>query len=538
MRIGLSAAFAVSFLIGVSVVTVSRAAPAEIQEVNKENDEKINRYRKLGLDTRKKYQNELIRVLGNLVAIPTVKNEDQPQHENPAIHQFGKAIEKIATGFNLDYRNIDNRIFEVTLKGTSRDVSDVIGVFTHGDIVPFNPAKWVLKDGRRLNPLKLTIIGNKMYGRGARDDKASIVAALFAMGAIKREGMPVKRTIRLMIETTEETGGSATEYYKKRYKLAPYNLVLDGRYPVGVAEKGFGVVRAEFTVQPGVGTGAEITSATGGRVLNQIPSQTKAEIVTSNPIKLKKQLDVLAVKYISENGSNFKIQNVIDNNKVTVTVLGEAAHSASPQRGVNPVSRQFDFLHSAGKTINFKSNHFTEAASYVSENWGLDYHGNKLGLAYTDPFMGPLTAVVTYVKVKKGVLHLVVNPRAPRGKEPEQLIAEIRRGLSAWQKRTKSAVTIDIKIKRYMYRNPKGPWITTLLDIFHKATGIKAGPRSSNGYTTARQLPNGVQFGPGVPGEKSTAHKANEFKRRSNFLRDVQIITEMMLRLGNLESME
>ena len=89
-----------------------------------------------------------------------------------------------------------------------------------------------------------------------------------------------------------------------------------------------------------------------------------------------------------------------------------------------------------------------------------------------------------------------------------------------------------------MYRNPKGPWIKTLLDIFSGVTGIKAKPRSSNGYTSARQLPNGVQFGPGMPSEKGTAHRANEYKRMTNFLRDTQIITEMLLRLGTLERME
>ena len=524
------------FLSSFTQLPVAASARSTTMLKGPQNQEaKIKLYRKLGVETRDQYQKELIQVLGELVAIPTVKKEDQPQHENPAIHQLGKAIEKIASGFNLDYRNVDDRIFEVTLKGTSEET---IGVVTHGDIVPFNPAKWVLTDGRRLDPLKLTIIGDKMYGRGARYDKASIVVALFAMGAIKREGLALKRTIRLMIETTEETGGSATEYYKKHNKLAPYNVVLDGRYPVGVAEKGFGVVRAKFPVRAGTGKGAEIVSATGGRVLNKVPSQTRAEIVAANPYRLKFQLDRAAGAYVSTNGSNFSIKTTIENNKVIVMVIGEAAHSASPQRGVNPVSRQFDFLHTAGKIIKFKRNHFTDAASYVSKNWGLDYHGNKLGLAYADPFMGPLTAVVTYVKVKEGVLHLVVNSRAPRGKEPEQLIAEIYRGLTAWQQQAQSNVDIDIKINRYMYRNPKGPWITTLLDVFRNATGIDAGPRSSSGYTSARQLPNGVQFGPGIPGEKSTSHKANEFKKKSNFLRDVQIITEMMLRLSNLEHME
>ena len=164
--------------------------------------------------------------------------------------------------------------------------------------------------------------------------------------------------------------------------------------------------------------------------------------------------------------------------------------------------------------------------------------GGKLGIGFSDPFMGALTAPVTYVKIKQGALHLAVNPRAPRGREPDRIIADIRRGIATWQTRTGIDARFDISLKRYMYRNPKGPWIKTLLDIFGDVTGKPAKPRSSNGYTSARQLPNGVQFGPGMPGEKGTAHRANEFKRKTNFLRDTQIITEMLLRLGNLERME
>ena len=117
-------------------------------------------------------------------------------------------------------------------------------------------------------------------------------------------------------------------------------------------------------------------------------------------------------------------------------------------------------------------------------------------------------------------------------------IADIRRGIAKWQARTGIQASFDIRLERYMYRNPKGPWIKTLLDIFGDVTGIKAQPRSSNGATSPRQLPNGVQFGPGMPGEIGTGHRANEFKPMSNFLRDTQIVTEMLLRLGNLDRME
>jgi predicted dipeptidase len=496
----------------------------------------VNLYRMLGVYVRIRHRETMVRTLAELVAIPTDKKEGTPQHENPRIHELGKAISGIAERLGLAFRNFDNRIFEVTLPGSG---TGSIGVFTHGDVVPADPAKWVLPDGTRLAPFRLTIRGDRMYGRGASDDKGPIVAALYALGAIKAAGLPLRRTIRLAIETTEETGGSATEYYKARTTLAPYNLVVDGRYPVGVAEKGFGVVMARFPVRAATGEGAEITAATGGAVINQIPASAYADLKTANAPALIAALKLTAAAYVAANGGKFRIEPEARAGGVRVTVIGESSHSARPSRGVNPVPRLFGFIDATRAAgVALKRNHFTDAAAYVAANWGLDYLGGKLGIGYSDPFMGPLTAAVTYVRVKEGALHLAVNPRAPRGREPEWVIGKIRKGLEAWRAKTGTKVTFDIRLKRFMFRDPKGKWIETLLDTFRGVTGVKAGPRSSNGYTSARQLPNGVQFGAGMPGERGTAHKANEFKKMSNFFTDAQILTEAILRLGNLERME
>ena len=56
--------------------------------------------------------------------------------------------------------------------------------------------------------------------------------------------------------------------------------------------------------------------------------------------------------------------------------------------------------------------------------------------------------------------------------------------------------------------------------------------------TTARQLPNGVNFGPSMPGERYAGHTVNEFKKLDNLLLDAQLYTEMILTAGNLERME
>ena len=497
--------------------------------------ERFDLYRLLGVYIQTKYRHELIALLGELVAIPTDKKDGLAQHANPNIRRFGEAIERIARDFGLGYRNHDERIFEVSLEGRR---AESLGIYSHGDVVPADPKKWRLEDGTRLDPYRLTVIGERMYGRGSEDDKSAIASALLIMKVIREEGFALDRTIRLFIETTEETGGSATEYLMERYELPPYNLVLDGTYPVGVAEKGFGVVRAEFPRREAGGSGPRILEVEGGLAVNQIPSQAVAVIAAAEPIELKVRLDALAARYVPEQGGDFRIESAAASDRLVVTVYGVSAHSSAPESGVNPVSRLFDFLHRADREIGFQANHFTDAAAYAAENWGLDYLGAKLGIGYADDFMGPLTASVTYVKLDEDVLELLVNKRAPRGKEPEQLIAEIERGLEAWRARSGVEFSLEIEQERYMYRDPKGPWIATLLDIYQGVTGREPTPESSAGATTARQLPNGVQFGLGLPDERYTGHNANEFKKIENYLMDVQMITEMLLRLGNLERME
>ncbi len=111
--------------------------------------------------------------------------------------------------------------------------------------------------GRRhqARPLQADPCGRQPVQPGSIDDKGSIATVLSTMKAVKESGLPLARTIRLMIETTEETGGDAMKYYRAKTMLPEYNIVLDGEYPAVVAEKGSGALRATFALgaagQPG-----------------------------------------------------------------------------------------------------------------------------------------------------------------------------------------------------------------------------------------------------------------------------------------------
>jgi predicted dipeptidase len=488
-------------------------------------------HRLLGLYARVKYGAAATETLRELVAIPTFQVEGVAQHDNPEFIKIADKIKGLAESFNLNFRNIDNRVYEISLEGSG---DEVVGIHAHADVVPVTPENWVLKDGTRLDPFKVTLIGDRMYGRGTEDDKNGIVVALYAMKVIKEEKLPLARNFKLLIDTTEETTGDAIPYYFEHNPTPNYNLALDGGYPVVIAEKGYGTVMASFARRDGEGQGAEITSMTGGLATNQIPSASVATLVTDKPAELAASLQKAGNEYAKRNGGNFEVSAKVVDKDVKLTVTGVSAHSSEPESGVNPVARMLDFINSLDGKVALKHNHITDAARYAADNWGLDYLGGKLGVGFADEFMGPLTTSLTFVGMDDKTFKLAVNLRVPKGKSPEALKAEIAEKIATWSKKTHVAATFDYSIAEPMYRNPEGEWVKALLAVASENLGMEHKYGTSAGATSVHELPNGVQFGLARPEMKYTGHTDNEFKTVDQFLLDLQIVTEMMGRIGQL----
>ncbi len=488
-------------------------------------------YRLLGLYTRLKYGKEATQTLRELVAIPTVNLDGVPQYENPQFIKIADKIKGLAQAFDLNFRNVDNRVYEVTLQGSG---DEVVGIHAHADVVPVTPENWVLKDGTKLDPFKVTLIGDRMYGRGTEDDKNGIVVAMYAMKVIKEEKLPLARNFKLLIDTTEETSGDAIPYYFENNPVPNYNLALDGGYPVVIAEKGYGTVMATFARRNAEGQGAEIISLTGGMATNQIPSTSVATLVTDTPEELAATLNKAGADYARRNGGNFEVSAKVVGKDVVLTVTGVSAHSSEPESGVNPVARMLDFISSIDGQVALKHNHITDAAHYGAENWGLDYEGGKLGIGFADGFMGPLTTSLTFVGLDDKALKLAVNLRVPKGKSPQVLKEQIAGKLDAWSKSKQVAVTFDYTIAEPMYRNPEGEWVKALLAVASENLGMEHTFGTSAGATSVHELPNGVQFGLAMPNVKYTGHTDNEFKTVEQFMLDLQIVTEMMARVGQL----
>ncbi len=498
-------------------------------------------YRLMGVYARTRYQPEMLAALAELIAIPTYRRDRIAPHENPAIRAAGRVLERQARALGLEFENAGNRIFVVRLRGAT---PEELGVYAHVDVVPALAESWGFPDGRPLDPFRMTVLDGKIYGRGAEDDKGSIVAALYSMFVIRESGLPLKRGIRLMIETTEETGGEGIHWYKQRFALPAYNIGLDSSYPAVTAEKGFGALRVRFrasraSAQHAANGAARVVRMQGAQAINQIPAAALAEMETPDPQALADQTRRVADEVLEDLPDDFSAEIRVQSGRVLLTVRGVSAHSSVPEQGANPAPVLARILHRLAAETPFAESAWLAAARFVSETFGLDYVGRALGVAFSDPFMGPLTLAVTQFQADAGgAVEVGVNTRLPTGRTPAELEAQLAARFAAYKDDSGLSFTWTLEQAAPLFRSPRGAWIQNLLEIYGGVSGKRAEPIASSGATTARELPNGINFGPSHPGQKYMGHTDNEFKSLDNFLFDVQVFTEMMLRLGNLPAME
>ncbi|TMO90735.1 hypothetical protein CWC14_18600, partial [Pseudoalteromonas sp. S3260] len=87
----------------------------------------------------------------------------------------------------------------------------------------------------------------KLIARGTEDDKGAIATALYAMKAIKDQGIQLDNRIELMIYLAEESDWQPLRTFMQSYQQPKYAVTIDASYPVVVAEKGWSLVAPTFS---------------------------------------------------------------------------------------------------------------------------------------------------------------------------------------------------------------------------------------------------------------------------------------------------
>lgn len=442
----------------------------------------------------------IIRAVQDIVKIKSV--------EGPALPgaPFGEGVKNalayaldLASSFGFNVKNIDGYMGYAEYG----DGHEVVGVLGHLDVVPEG-------SGWTHLPYESQIVDNRIYGRGAIDDKGPIIAALFALKAIKDMGLPLSKRVRIMFGTDEESGWLDIEHYLKNDNPPDIGFTPDGMFPVINAEKGS--LNIEFTkdiVRKSKGM-ISLKSMEGGDAVNVVPDLCTCELRLKDMAKMMMK-DTLGL-YCQTNCINMSLQE--NGDESVITSKGLPSHSSTPEMGKNAITQLLVFI----SQFNLGQNDVSDFIKFLSRYIGNETNGKSLGIDFRDDVSGELTLNLGRLSIDEDKASAVINIRYPVGSKYEDILEKIVR--IAEDKKVQVSV---LSHREPLFIDSSDKLITTLMKSYSSVTGNEAFPVSIGGQTYAKAFENMAAFGPVFPGEEERAHMADEFIDLENLIKCAKI---------------
>ena len=135
--------------------------------------------------------------LEDLVRIPSVSAS--PEHQDD-VRRSAEATAALfeAEGFDVDILTVEGSQPAVVAKKAGPEGAPTVLLYAHHDVQPTGP-----RDDWESEPFEPTERGDRLYGRGAADDKAGIAAHL---AAVRAHGDDLPVSVTVLVEGEEETG--------------------------------------------------------------------------------------------------------------------------------------------------------------------------------------------------------------------------------------------------------------------------------------------------------------------------------------------
>ena len=461
-----------------------------------------------------------VSTLATLVAFPTVAAPPTPNVQLAAFRRLKEYLSLLCGEWSFDFE--DHGAAVVIGYGAA---TDRLGILTHGDVQPADRERW------RGDPFTLdtTSEPGRLVGRGVEDDKASIATALHALQAVSDLDVPLRRRIELIVSMTEESDWTPFRNFLRGWNPPALNVALDAKYPVVTAEKGTGAIFLTVPPDPSddpprTPRRARLVSLTGGEARTRVPAEAVAVIEGAEP-ELAAELHATADPSC---GVTFELE--VDGDRLAVRAHGVAAHSSTPWEGRNAVTHLAALL----ARRDWPPTPASRMLQLIVDLAGTGDLAERFGdLACTHPFMGPLTLVLTRLyAVEDGGLEACLNIRCPVGRSKDQVETEVRTAVDTWTARRGGAAPGWKLTMGDPYHLESAPHVPVLVDVYRHYTGQHdAGPIAVGGGTQARLLPNGVNFGPSMPGAAYTGHSDHEFvtveQLRLNLMMQAAMLVEL-----------
>ncbi len=424
---------------------------------------------------------EMLRDLASLVEIPSVRGVPEagaPFGEKPKAALL-KALE-IAGKYGFKTNNVDNYAGEIDL-GEGEPALAILG---HLDVVPAG-------DGWTFPPFEITQKDGKVYGRGTSDDKGPVIAALYALRAVKETGISLKSAVRLIVGTSEETGSEDIAYYVTKRKMPPATFTPDSSFPVTNLEKGR--FSESFTREVPLGT---VVSFHGGFASNAVPSKAQAVMDYADAETVMR----LAKEAEKAFGVSFTVTN--ENGLISVSAAGEAAHASTPYLGNNPITALVSLISSVpGEDESLEC--FRKLKKLFPHG---KTAGEGLGVTMKDDISGEITMTLDILNLENGKLRGVFDSRIPLCATKENLSFVVRDVLSDNGFTLSGTDFVPVH-----YVDPESPFIRTLLNAYEEFSGRKGYCEAIGGGTYVHGIEGGVAFGAVMPGVNTNMHGADEF---------------------------
>lgn len=455
----------------------------------------------------KDYQDDFLEDLFTLLKIDSTRDDDAATEEFPVGPGPVEALEaflEIGKRDGFATENFDNWAGHIEFG----EGEELMGVLGHVDVVPAGT-------GWDTDPFEPVIKDGKIYARGSSDDKGPTMAAYYAMKIIRDLDLPVSKRLRIIIGTDEETGWGCMDHYLKVAETPDFGFSPDAYFPIINGEKGNVSVNIAF--KGGNGDAAQLVSFDSGLRSNMVPQEAEAVIEVDDADKLVENFD----QYIVAN--NLKGNAKVKAGKVVLQLTGKAAHGSTPEHGVNAGTHLATFLNDYDFGKDAKT-FLNVAATYLHDS----HKGEKLGIDHEDELMGHLSSNFGILKFNAGMGgSITANMRYPQGTNADEILSKFKETL----KDENVECTFEGLGKEPHYVPTDDPLVKTLLDVYHKQTGLEAHEMVIGGGTYGRLLKRGVAFGAMFPDSVDTMHQANEFMALDDLMRAMAIYAESIYEL-------
>ena len=438
---------------------------------------------------------ELLENLGKFVAINSVYDESTVSKENPFGEGVSKAlnfIAEIAKEDGFQVTNYANKVVEI-ICGEGKNIT----ILAHADVVPAGT-------GWNQDPFKMVDHEDRLTGRGVADDKGPLLAAYYAMRAVRDNHLMGNYQIRFIVGGNEESGSAGVEYYFKALKKPQPDLGFspDAEFPLIFAEKGIinFEVKTKFKIK-------HVDYIKAGVASNSVIEKCEIGI----------DYDEDFVTYLKDNKIDVDVARDENNEKkLNLVFKGKAAHGSTPEEGINAGMIALSAI--ANYYQNEKLISLVGAYSNL-QGYGLDAYGNSEEMGHNSINVG----IINYDGKQ---FSMIVNFRYVDTCQPKVLKDNIKI-------KSKPFTVTFLGESPLLYYPKDSVLVSTLLKAYQDESGdLTSKPKAIGGGTYAKEADNIIAFGAEFPGWNSYMHSPGEQMKKADLFKSVSIYAKAIVDLG------